>query len=58
MTKKHFIKIAAAFKHRLNDGRMETPEDTLEHLALDLCGVFAEVNPNFDKQRFMNACGF
>lgn len=59
MTKKHFIKIAAAFKPYVD----QTPEIGIERgilrgLANELCDVFRETNPNFDKARFLAACGF
>lgn len=59
MTKKHFVKIAAAFKEYVD----QTPEIGIERgvlrgLAHELCDTFKEANPNFDKARFLTACGF
>lgn len=59
MTKKHFIKIAAAFKAYVD----QTPEIGIERgilrgLANELCDTFKEINSAFDKGRFMDACGF
>jgi len=70
LTKKHFIKFAAEIDaERLNalsiilegpvtqaeqDGRLAA----LENLANNLCVVFRNENPAFDKSRFLKACGF
>ena len=27
-------------------------------IAMELCGIFGEDNPNFDKEKFLKACGF
>jgi hypothetical protein len=48
MTKKHFEAIAAIIKHT-------GPEFVV---AEELAAYFETINPNFDKQRFLTACGF
>lgn len=66
MTKKHFLKIAAAFKRQVEFAknfpadkyRNDAAIDHLENMALDLCDVFKDINQNFDRARFMTACGF
>ena len=61
MTRKHFEAIAeivnsltipnaaAGFDEGFNSGVVE--------LAENLAGYFATENPNFDRQRFLKACG-
>ena len=55
MTKKHFIKIAAAIRQYAG----LTPEkEDFKLLTEDLCDIFKEDNHAFDRARFMAACGF
>lgn len=56
MTKKHFAAIAAEFAE-LNK-HAELDPKTLYEAAYRLCVVFKEFNGNFDRDRFMKACGF
>lgn len=59
MTKKHYIKIAAVFKRAKElENNDEDAVQVLHDLAYDLCTFFKEDNPNFDRERFMTACGF
>ncbi len=63
MTKKHFIKIAAAFKASIAELDPGTNSDavalvTVRCIADALCAIFKDANPDFDKQRFLTACGF
>jgi hypothetical protein len=59
MTRKDYIAIADVIrKQLLAQTCFETSaEKRIHYLALDLCGVFAKDNPNFDEQRFMQATG-
>ena len=71
MSKKHYIAIAAAFKNRLDwyKDNHSTGENcqfandlmpeihAVKDIAIELCNVFACDNPNFDKARFLIACG-
>lgn len=70
LSKKHFEQFASRINaERLNalsiiiegpvtqaeqDGRLAA----LENLANDLCVDFGAANPNFDRHRFLIACGF
>lgn len=55
MSKKHFILIAAAMKRNLqNKGNYEDRKQFAE----EMCDVFAQINMNFDRSRFMEAAGF
>lgn len=53
MTRKHFEAIALILKTQ----REEHDAETAERIADDLAGYFAGVNPNFDRARFLKACG-
>lgn len=56
MTRKHFIAIAADFKAVLNVNPELT--DAIRELASSQADLFKSINPNFDRARFMEACGF
>ena len=47
MSRKHFVEIAAALKD--SNASMETVQA--------MCNVLARMNPRFDRQRFIAACG-
>ena len=60
MTKKHYIKVAAAFNGSLPDARDTDHASryfTLRQVAEKLCVVFALDNPNFKRETFLRACG-
>jgi hypothetical protein len=65
MTKKHFEAIARMFAERVapepQDGvKADRSDDAYqacrEGLAKDLASYFKQVNPNFDRDRFLAAC--
>lgn len=66
MTKKHYIAIAAGFKSRLDEQATSESDDGIKALlgietlkcAHMFCNIAASDNPNFNRQRFMIACGF
>lgn len=62
MSKKHFIRIAAKFNEDLRTARViqnsQIRISALLSLALGLCDIFADDNDRFDRERFLNACGF
>jgi len=47
MSRKHFIEIAKTLKE--NQASLE--------LIKELCFTFKRINPRFDRQRFISACG-
>ena len=53
MTRKDYIAIAAVFKVRKDRDNA----DALREIAYDLADVFKRDNPNFDRARFLAACG-
>ena len=52
MTRKHFIKIAKELK----DYQFSDPQDRT-NIAYLLAAVFKDINPRFDKDRFLKAVG-
>jgi hypothetical protein len=58
MTKKHFIKIAAAFNTEYTSPwRNESERYMLSRLAHQITDAAQEDNPRFDRKRFLKACG-
>lgn len=58
MTRKHFEAIAEA----ISTERMWTSDpakrEAIESVAFGLAATFTQFNSNFDKGRFIEACGF
>ena len=52
MTKKDYIKIAKVIRNNST----ATGKLVRQSFIDDLCNIFKENNPNFDKVRFINAC--
>ena len=63
MTKKHFEAIAAAIAQAnmlygaTQYGEQAPPRTVLETVANNLATICAAENPNFDRARFLRACG-
>jgi hypothetical protein len=57
MSKKHFEAIARTIRFQV-DAADTYVRGILRDLADDLCTEFRAANPNFDRDRFMKACGF
>lgn len=57
MTKKHYVKIAAAFEQACGLLHGED-RDLVQGIAETLCDVFKTDNSSFDRSRFLSACGF
>lgn len=59
MTKKHFELIARRIHQQVERaGGNKAMLAMLNELACDLAFSFRAVNPNFDQERFLRACGF
>jgi len=58
MTRRDYVKIALAVRSAKNAAEMPDTVVTLRTLANDLADDFALMNPNFDRVRFLSACGF
>lgn len=64
MTRKHFIAIAARIRD-LFEGNSPVSESNfiagyargIEDATKELCDEFERINPNFDRVRFLTACG-
>lgn len=52
MTRKHFEAIAAILAFNISN------PITRQTVSEELASYFATVNPNFDRSRFLKACGF
>jgi hypothetical protein len=70
MTRKHFIAIAAIIKARFDEVDSQAPGaadldaghdagylNALTETAENMADYFASENPNFDRARFLTACG-
>ena len=64
MSRKHYIEIAADLKRRRDEeydkfmrGSDEPTHLLVDRIAEDLAVIFKRDNPNFDRQRFLTACG-
>lgn len=60
MTKKHYEAIAAILAKYKNPPLYETDYSdyrTTQHIAVGLADYFATDNKNFDRTRFLTACG-
>lgn len=57
MTKKHFIAIAAEIRQALRESCDVSESYGIEKMAIRLCTTFKSANPNFDRSRFLAACG-
>lgn len=55
MTKKHFIKFAEQIKILLSSGEFNKGQTA--KMADVVCQVAKNDNPNFDRARFLKACG-
>ena len=60
MTRKHFKAIAEIISNeRINWGDSPNPPNSaLDHVVEALSEYFASENPNFDKDKFWDACKF
>ena len=59
MTRKHFEALAAINKARVEHySTTESDRVLLYTLISEQASVFQSINPNFDRQKFLTACGF
>ena len=57
ITKKHYVKIAKAINENTAIGDpLESVTVVKGSLVDELCAIFEEDNPNFDRARFITAC--
>lgn len=57
MTKKHFIKIAAILAGDLATSTTDRERLKVRGITLSFADMFAQENPNFDRERFYAAVG-
>ena len=65
MSRKHFIAIAAIIRDeralierlRMTPAEMTCRLVSLNNIARNLAGFLASTNPNFNRSRFLTACG-
>ena len=61
MTRKDYVKFAAMFKYQIhlaNDYHYANERQaTIDNVAKATADLFADDNPNFDRARFLTACG-
>ncbi len=58
MTKKDYVAIAADFRACLAYNSHPVEVKTIRHLANDMCATFACDNHRFNRDTFLEACGF
>lgn len=58
MTIKHFEAVARIFRNYAGLTARRTQNDVAKSIAQDVADYFAAENPNFDRERFLTACGF
>ena len=56
MTRKHFIRIAAAFATANSNATTKEERATIDRLAREMADTFAGINPRFDRGRFLTVC--
>jgi len=57
MSRKHFVAIAASFQELLDATDTPASRDATIVAARAMADVFATCNRNFDRSRFLSACG-
>ena len=57
MTKKHFEQIAKNIQRELKFAQNDDEKAGVRKLAQELSRTFKGFNPNFDRERFLSACG-
>ena len=57
MTKKHFVKFAEIIRAQASRENDLFAQQNAGMMAFALCDYFADVNPRFDRDRFLTACG-
>jgi len=55
MSRKHYIAIARAIRETYDAAEQDNEKDTIRYLVNKMCEVFKTDNPEFSRQRFINA---
>lgn len=56
MSRKDYVAIAAVIARSM-DNPDDGPLVSVKAITDELCAMFKRDNPNFDRQRFLSACG-
>lgn len=57
MTRKDYVKIAAVLKRHCDVRHVDAAARSAMDIALDMASMLAADNPNFDRAKFLKACG-
>jgi hypothetical protein len=57
MTRKDYVRFAEMFKDMLADCESNASNAAIDETAKRSANIFAADNPNFDRSRFLTACG-
>jgi hypothetical protein len=57
VTKKDYVKFAEMFKRQYRDLLPQQDRQFLLSVINESCYIFKADNPNFNKQKFLDACG-
>lgn len=57
MSKKHFTTIASVLHQQIMFAESQEARHAVERVARDLASEFGRFNANFDRARFLIACG-
>ena len=57
MTRRHFVALAAALSGLRENTLDSNEEETIDSCAEAVADVCAQFNVNFDRERFLAACG-
>jgi hypothetical protein len=58
LTRKHFTRFAAVFAAKLSSEQDPVRMNAWYELACSFCIVLKEANPAFNRDKFLDACGF
>lgn len=57
MSRKHYVAVAEKMASRMEEVHGSAETFLLLSVVRDLAGIFQADNPNFDRNRFLAACG-
>jgi glycine/serine hydroxymethyltransferase len=57
MTKKHFKEVADLISKELKFAETPSAKTAIREVAKGLCETFKSLNSNFNKEKFLDACG-
>lgn len=57
LSRKHYTKIAAVLSEEREWATSPQKDEIMRDVAISLADYFVTDNPNFDRERFLTACG-